>query len=100
MYINTIIESRNALFFEDIFPYKKKESNTLQRSFDTTVSSSQNLADKEEEEEHRRSKRARVEKSYDPNFLTYLLKNKPQIFKEAMSSLEAPLWKEAMNSKI
>ena len=99
MYINTIIESRNALFFEDVFPYKEKESNTLKRSFDTTVSSSRDQVDKEKEEP-RRSKRARVEKSYDPNFLTYLLKNKPQIFKEAMSSLEAPLWKEAMNSKI
>ena len=34
------------------------------------------------------------------DFLPYLLENEPQAFKEAMSSPEAPFWKEAINSEI
>ena len=45
------------------------------------------------------SKRARTSKSFGPDFLTYLLENEPLIFKEAMSSTEASLWKEAVNSE-
>ena len=33
-------------------------------------------------------------------FLTYLLKDEPQSFKEAMSSSEAPYWKEAINNEV
>ena len=99
IHVNTIIESRNASFFEEIFPYKEKESKTLKRSFDTIESSSQDQTDKEEEEP-RRSKRTRVEKSYGPDFLTYLLENEPRNFKEAMSSSDASLWKEAVNNEI
>ena len=33
-------------------------------------------------------------------FLTYLLEGEPQSFEEAMSSSEAPLWKEAIQSEI
>lgn len=32
-------------------------------------------------------------------FLTQALKDKPQIFKEAMSTPETPFWKEIVNNK-
>ena len=52
------------------------------------------------EVEPRRSKRAKTTKSFGPNFLTYMLEDEPQSFKEAISTSEAPFWKEAINSEI
>uniref|UniRef100_A0A2N9ELT5 Reverse transcriptase Ty1/copia-type domain-containing protein n=1 Tax=Fagus sylvatica TaxID=28930 RepID=A0A2N9ELT5_FAGSY len=49
------------------------------------------------EVEPRRSKRT---KTFGPDFLTFMLEDEPQSFKEAMSMPEAPLWKEAVNSEI
>ena len=37
---------------------------------------------------------------FGPDFLTYLLEDEPQSFKEAMSSPEAPYWKEAINDEV
>ena len=83
---NTIIESRNASIFENVFPYKStQESNSSKRTHDTTISSSQGQQD---DDEPRRSKRTRTSKSFGPDFLTYLLEDEPQRFKEAMSNLE------------
>ena len=41
-----------------------------------------------------------MSKTYGPDFLTYLLENEPQTYKDAMSSPEASLWKEAINSEV
>ncbi|KAL0552312.1 hypothetical protein IC582_011420 [Cucumis melo] len=100
IHVNTIMESRNATFFENIFPHKMScEARLQKRSFDVITSESQNRSNDElnKDEEPRRSKRMRISKSFGPNFLTYLLENEPQ---EAMSSSEAPYWKEAVNSEI
>ena len=98
MHANTIIESRNASFFENVFPYKStQESNSSKRTHDTAIDSSQGQQD---DDEPRRSKRIRTSKFFGPDFLTYLLEDEPQSFKEAMSSLEAPYWKEAINDEV
>ena len=52
------------------------------------------------ETEPRRSKRTRVEKTFGPKFLTYLLENEPQNYEEAVSSSKGPLWKEAIKSEV
>ena len=52
------------------------------------------------EVEPRCRKRAKTSKSFGPNFLTYMLEDEPQSFKEAISTSEAPFWKEAINSEI
>jgi len=102
---NTIIESRNASFFEHVFPCNSRvESRELEQFHETTLENEENDQAPEEEEEQeievRRSKRARIEKSFGPDFLTYLLENEPQSFKEAVTSAEGTLWKEAINSEV
>ena len=98
MHANTIIESRNASFFENVFPYKStQESNSSKRTHDIAIDSSQGQQD---DDEPRRCKRTRTSKSFGPDFLTYLLEDEPQSFKEAMSSPEAPYWKEAINDEV
>ena len=55
---------------------------------------------KPNEESPRCSKRQKTSTSFGPDFLTFLVENEPQTFKEAMSSSEAHYWKEAINSEI
>ena len=69
---NTIIESRNASFFEDVFPKKdRQETGSNKRTYDTTISSTS------DNEEPRCSKRAKTSNTFGPDFLTYLLENDP-----------------------
>ncbi|RVW73229.1 Retrovirus-related Pol polyprotein from transposon TNT 1-94 [Vitis vinifera] len=106
VHVNTIIESRNAAFFETIFPYNKpSETSTQKRTHDITFGNNQlevnqESKEKQVDEDPRRGKRARKSTSFGPDFLTYLLENDPQTFKEAMSSPKASYWKEAINSEI
>ncbi|XP_075659149.1 uncharacterized protein LOC142629035 [Castanea sativa] len=98
---NTIIESRNAVFFEEIFPYKSTQvSSSLKRNFKSTSNTShdQELMEERNEVDPRRNKRAKMSKSFGSNFLTYMLEDEPQSFKEAISTPEAPFWKEVVNS--
>ena len=92
---DTIIESKNASFFQNIFPCKEKqEVSSNKRTYDTVNGNHQN------EEEIRCSQRAKKTKSFGLDYLTYMLDNEPKTFKEAMSTPEAPFWKEAINSEI
>ncbi|XP_075640499.1 uncharacterized protein LOC142612270 [Castanea sativa] len=103
LHVNTIIESKNSSFFEEIFPYKStQESSSYKRNFESTSSTShdQELIEEMNEVEPKHSKRAKTSKSFGPNFLTYTLEDEPQSFKEAISTPKAPFWKEAVNSKI
>ena len=56
--------------------------------------------DTDGEVEPRRSKRARTEKSFGPDFLTYMLEGEPQTYKETVSSTESLMWKETIKSEI
>ena len=81
------MESRNASFFEDIFPCKSKvEPNSSKRALGTINENSQDENDNGEVE-HKHSKRARVEKSFGPDFLTYILEGEPRNYKEAVKSI-------------
>ena len=102
MHVNTIIESRNASFFEEIFPCKPtQETNSLKRNLESTSSTShdQELMEERNEVEPRR-KRTKTLKTFGPDFLTFMLEDEPQSFKEAISTPETALWKEAVNSEI
>ena len=93
IHVNTIIESRNASFIENIFPSKNTcDGSSLKRTHDTATSDIDHESINDESEEAlRRSKRARTSKSFGPDFLTYLLENEPQSFNEAMSTPESPM---------
>ena len=52
------------------------------------------------EVEFRRSKKARIEKSFDQDFRTYMLKGEPQTYKEAVNSTEGLMWKKVIDSEI
>ena len=99
-----VMESRNASFFasffEDVFPCKSKvEPNSSKRAFETINENSQggnNIG----EVEPRCNKRAKVEKSFGPDFLTYMLEEEPRTYKEAVNSTQGLMWKEVINSEI
>ena len=81
--LNTIIESDNAEFFENIYPYKTESESISEirkrpreESMETILTS----------EEPRRSTQQRKSVSFGPNFVALLLENEPQTFKAAMSS--------------
>ncbi|CAA7023934.1 unnamed protein product [Microthlaspi erraticum] len=106
IHANTIIESRNVSFFENIFPCKDRQK--LKRTHDAIVpanetsTSGTSVTEAEENEvEPRRSKRARKEKSFGDEYLVvFLCENEPRTYSEAMSTPEADLWKEAVNSEM
>ena len=86
IHVNMIIESRDASFFENIFPY-----NIVYESIDNNKRSRDTISRSDPmEDEPRRSKRQRTSMSFGPDFLTYLLENEPRTFKEAVTSPEAP----------
>ena len=97
---NTIIETKNAEFFEHMFPLKS--SSISKAPVENSSEYSDNSLDIIENEikDLRRSKRQRKEKSFGNEFYTYLVDNDPLNFSEAISSSDAPLWKEAIKSEI
>ncbi|CAL2241227.1 unnamed protein product [Prunus armeniaca] len=105
---NTILESRDATYFEDIFPFKTRiQKQVVDRSRSNNgsdkASTSTSLPVVNEAEplaEPRRSNRPRVEKSFGDDFYTFLVEGDPTTYREAMISIDAPFWKEAINSEI
>ncbi|GJV09906.1 retrovirus-related pol polyprotein from transposon TNT 1-94 [Tanacetum coccineum] len=64
---NTVMESRNASFFENDNDLQDKRQDQPE----------------EEEVEPRRSKRARTEKSFGPDFVSFMVENEPTSYREA-----------------
>ncbi|KAI3496569.1 hypothetical protein L1887_38934 [Cichorium endivia] len=108
-----VVESRDVEFFEDKFSREVENTNpTIAPS-----TSQENLRPSNVVEEPRRSTRARKEKNLGDDFFSYLvegtqkkvkreiifsinLDDDPKTFNEAMTSRDAPLWKEAINDEI
>ncbi|GJX06676.1 retrovirus-related pol polyprotein from transposon TNT 1-94 [Tanacetum coccineum] len=91
---NTIMESRNASFFENIFPCLSKGTGSSSRLDDKVLRDKRQRDDNdlqderqdqtdEEEVEPRRSKRARNEKSFGPDFVSFMVENEPTSYREA-----------------
>ncbi|GJX21866.1 retrovirus-related pol polyprotein from transposon TNT 1-94 [Tanacetum coccineum] len=91
---NAVTESRNASFFENIFPCLTKETGSSSRLDDEVVQDKRQRDDndlhderqdqlEEEEVEPRRSKRARTEKSFGPDFVSFMVENEPTSYREA-----------------
>ncbi|GJT38142.1 putative ribonuclease H-like domain-containing protein [Tanacetum coccineum] len=108
---NAVMESRNASFFENIFPCLTKETGSSSRLDDEVVQDKKQRDDndlrderqdqlEEEEVEPRRSKKARTEKSFGPNFVSLMVENEPTSYREAVTSSEGHQWKKAIKSEI
>ncbi len=81
------MESRNASFFEDVFPCRSNNGSSLLKRTNEEF----HVPTSTQEVEPRRSKRARTGKSFGDDFVTYLLEKEPQTYAEAVSSSEGPL---------
>jgi hypothetical protein len=88
MYVDTIMESRDAIFFENIFPLKDMHSNSRFsteitpelvapfESFEQSIEH-EHVPEKDHSEAPRRSKRQRIVKSFGDDFTVYLVDNTP-----------------------
>ncbi len=93
-----IIESNDVDFYENRFPFKSINSGGTRTSQSSVP---RNIEDNEQREiEPRRGKRARVAKDYGPDYRVYTLEEDPTSIQEALSSLDADLWQEAINDEM
>ncbi|KAL0451686.1 UNVERIFIED_CONTAM: putative mitochondrial protein [Sesamum latifolium] len=113
--VNTIVDFRNVVFIEDVFPMKTgiPSSVSLDDSLAFTsipehvknmtnveVNPSSTSLIHEELDEPRRSKRTRVVKDFGNDFIIYNIEDDPVTSKDAMAFLEAKQWKEAVKSEM
>ena len=105
MYVDTIIKSRDATFFENEFPIKNTPSET---SHETTIPHElENFTLIEQIEEPymqnpeendtivtRKSKRQRTAKSFGDDYIVYLVDD--TTIEEVYSFLDTNLWKKAV----
>ena len=59
-----------------------------------------NLSDDKVENELTRSKRTRKEKSFGDDFYTYFVSDDPLTYNDAIISIDASFWKDAINTEI
>ncbi|GJY54836.1 retrotransposon protein, putative, ty1-copia subclass, partial [Tanacetum coccineum] len=108
---NTVMESRNASFFENIFPCLTKKTGSSSRKYDEVNQEKRQRDDndlqderqdqpEEEEVEPRRSKREGIEKLFGPNFVSFMVENEPTCYRESVTSSKGHQWKEAIKSEI
>jgi transposase InsO family protein len=109
MLVGTIMESRDATFFEDEFPMKA----THDMSSDEPMIPHEHLILVEHTEEShihnpveddnvstRKSKRPTIAKSFGDDYIVYLVDDTPSTIEEAYSSPDADFWKEAIRSEM
>ncbi|KAM7494813.1 hypothetical protein LguiB_029422 [Lonicera macranthoides] len=95
---HVIIESNDVDFFEDKFPFKLKNSGGSSLPSSSTLPTS--TVHHGTSIEPRKSKRVRTTKDFGPDFYTYTLEDDPCTIQEALSSLDADLWQEAINDEM
>ncbi|KAK1650018.1 hypothetical protein QYE76_067823 [Lolium multiflorum] len=108
MNVGTIFESRDATFFEDIFPMRDMHGMSSWESdpiHETPMESSESDdessdSDEDDNEAPTRSKRQRIAKSFGNDFIVYLVDDTPTTISEALASPDADYWKEAVQSEM
>ena len=111
MHVDTILESRDATFFENMFPMKDMHSiarisSEIFTESSTSVDHSEQphveevLEKDDNESAPKRSKRQRTEKSFGDDFIVYLVDNTPTSIAEAFASPDADDWKEAVHNEM
>jgi hypothetical protein len=111
--VNTVIESRDAEFYENRFTSIPSINNKMMEP----IRNNNEFGESSESSELRRSKRMRKEKSFGPDFIVYLVEgsrdssckqkmispnvdSNPLTYEEAMKSQDAAFWKEAINNEM
>jgi hypothetical protein len=108
MHVGTIMDSRYATFFEDIFPMREDYCSTSKKSLindeptDMIEHNEQTLVGnlRGDNEISKRSKRQMTAKFFGDDFIVYLVDDTPRTIEEAYSSLDADYWKEAIKSEM
>nr|ABG22485.1 retrotransposon protein, putative, Ty1-copia subclass [Oryza sativa Japonica Group] len=109
MHVGTIMESRDATFFENFFPMKDAHSSLSQPSEvipspitppEQTEHTHEHVTEEDVSEAPRRSKRQRTAKSSGDDFTVYLMDDTPKSILEAYASPDADYWKEAIRSEM
>ena len=111
MAVDTIMESRDATFFENEFPMKNAPSTTSHEfiipheheNFTLLEQIEEPYVQNPEEDDTivtRKSKRQRTAKYFGDDYIVYLVDDTPTTIEEAYSSPNADLWKEAVRSEI
>nr|CAE02261.2 OSJNBb0058J09.8 [Oryza sativa Japonica Group] len=109
MHVGTIMESRDAIFFESFFPMKDTHSGSNQPSEiipssitppEQTEHTHELVSEEDVSEAPRRSKRQRTAKSFGDDFTVYLVDDTPKSISEAYASPDADYWKEAVRSEM
>ena len=83
IHVNTILESIDAKFFEDVFPYKESHMSTMNKR---TRDEPSTLKVQEQDIEPRRGSRIKKPKNFGPDFISFMTIGEPQTYKEAMTS--------------
>jgi hypothetical protein len=111
--VNTIIESRDAKFYENRFTSIPSINDKMMEP----IRNNNESGESSESSELRRSKRMRKEKSFEPDFIVYLVEESrdssckqkmispnvdsdPLTYEKAMKSQDAAFWKEAINEEM
>ena len=110
MHVDTIMESRDATFFENMFPMKDIHSISRFSSeiipepvapIEFSEHTHENILEEDNSEAPRRSKRQRIEKSISDDFTVYLVDDTPTSIAEACASPDpGDNWKEAIRSEM
>ena len=109
MHVDTIMESRDATFFENMCPMKDMHSTVRISSeiFSESSTSSEyfeqppeEVLEKDDNETPARSKRPRVAKSFGSDFILYLVDDTPKSIAEAYASPDADNWKEVVHNEM
>ena len=96
-----ILELGDAIFHEGKFPFKLKNSGGEENILSQPSSSISHLQNQENfEMERRRSKRARVEKDFGPDYYVFNIEENPQNLKEVLISLDTIFWKQVVNDEM
>ena len=109
MHVDTIMESCDATFFENMFPMKDMhniaristeiipESRTSNEYFEQ---SHENVTEKDDNEAPIRSERRRIAKSFGDDFIVYLVDDTPTSIAEAYASPHVDDWKEDVHNEM
>ena len=93
MHVGTIMESRDAIFFENIFPMRDETSSSRQEFIEDDSSAESiehnepTLVENPEEDNNdapRKSKRQRTVKSFGDDFIAYLMDDTPRTIEELL----------------